>query len=96
MENTLTTQIKETKKIRSVFTVKKKLLITPHFIRVVFHIGENQAELLANVKSGSNNKIFIPTEENSTVMRTYTNRKIDLEKHELSIDFVAHGDNGPA
>ncbi|WP_431609687.1 siderophore-interacting protein [Chryseobacterium sp. 'Rf worker isolate 10'] len=96
MENTLTTQIKETKKIRSVFTVKKKLLITPHLIRVVFHIGENQAELLANVKSGSNNKIFIPTEENSTVMRTYTNRKIDLEKHELSIDFVAHGDNGPA
>ncbi|CAI8794749.1 siderophore-interacting protein [Chryseobacterium sp. IT-36CA2] len=96
MENILTTQAKETKKIRSVFTVKKKQFITPHLIRVVFHIDENQAELLANVKSGSNNKIFIPTEEKSTIIRTYTNRKIDLEKRELSIDFVAHGDNGPA
>ena len=96
MKNAVTTQIKETKKIRSVFTVKKKLLITPHLIRVVFHIDENKAELLTNVKSGSNNKIFIPTEESGTVMRTYTNRKIDLEKKELSIDFVVHGDNGPA
>lgn len=96
MENPITIQVKETKKIRSVFTVKKKLFITPNLIRVIFHIDENQVELLANVKSGSNNKIFIPTEENGTVMRTYTNRKIDLEERELSVDFVAHGDNGPA
>ena len=52
---------------------------------------------MANVKSGSNNKIFIPAEEeNVALIRTYTNRKIDLEEKELSIDFVAHGDNGPA
>lgn len=97
MEYSLISQVKETKKIRSVFTVKKKLFITPHLIRVIFNIDENQTELLANVKSGSNNKIFIPAEEeNVALIRTYTNRKIDLEEKELSIDFVAHGDNGPA
>ncbi|WP_347218857.1 siderophore-interacting protein [Chryseobacterium sp.] len=88
----------ETKKIRSVFHVKHKEYITPHFIRVIFNINENQAEMLSNVKSGSNNKIFIPANESDTqeIIRTYTNRKIDLENRELSIDFVAHGDNGPA
>lgn len=88
----------ETKKIRSVFHVKHKEYITPHFIRIIFDINDNQAEMLTNVKSGSNNKIFIPTGEPDTqeIVRTYTNRKIDLENRELSIDFVAHGDNGPA
>lgn len=88
----------ETKKIRSVFHVKHKEYISPHFIRVIFDINDNQAEMLSNVKSGSNNKIFIPTDETDIkeTVRTYTNRKIDLENRELSIDFVAHGDNGPA
>ena len=88
----------ETKKIRSVFHVKHKEYITPHFIRVTFNINDNQAEMLTNVKSGSNNKIFIPADETDTqgIVRTYTNRKIHLENRELSIDFVAHGDNGPA
>lgn len=97
MENSLISQVKETKKIRSVFIIKNKQYLTPHLIRVIFEIDENQAELLANVRSGSNNKIFIPAEEGSSpLIRTYTNRKIDLENRELSIDFVAHGDNGPA
>ncbi|PWN59301.1 siderophore-interacting protein [Chryseobacterium viscerum] len=97
MENSIITSVKETKKIRSVFTVKNKKELTPHLIRVIFQIDENQSELLAHVKSGSNNKIFIPAEEGSDpLIRTYTNRKIDLEKRELTIDFVAHGDNGPA
>lgn len=90
------------RKIRSVFTVKNKKNITPHLIRVVFNIDEHQMELLANVQSGSNNKIFIPvhTEDQSPesvlITRTYTNRKIDLENRELSVDFVAHGDSSPA
>jgi len=102
----------QTGKIRSVFTVKRKEFLTPHFIRVVFGISGEQKQLLSNVQEGSNNKIFVPpagvdviyfpekgseTNPNFTaVTRTYTNRKIDLENNELSIDFVAHGENGAA
>ncbi|MBW3519243.1 siderophore-interacting protein [Flavobacterium sp. NKUCC04_CG] len=100
------------KKIRTVFTVKNKTVLTPHFIRVVFDIREDQMELLSCVCSGSNNKIFIPPQHCNIIyfpdrareidtellatLRTYTNRKVDLQKRELTVDFVAHGDNGPA
>ncbi|MDR3008177.1 MAG: siderophore-interacting protein [Sphingobacterium sp.] len=101
-----------TRKIRSIFTVKRKEFLTPHFIRVVFGISDEQMHLLSNVQEGSNNKIFIPTkdgdvgyvtvsgsevkDEYATFTRTYTNRKIDLQNKELTIDFVSHGENGPA
>ena len=70
-----------TQKIRSVFRMKDKKFLTPHLIRTVFDIDDHQAELLAYVRSGSNNKIFIPhsAEEHDVSVRTYTNRKIDLE-----------------
>ncbi|MET3036632.1 siderophore-interacting protein [Chryseobacterium sp. NRRL B-14859] len=88
----------KTKKIRSVFTVKNKKHLSPHLIRVIFEISEDQAALLSHVQCGSNNKIFIPPPEEGSqpLVRTYTNRKVDLENRELIIDFVAHGDNGPA
>lgn len=89
----------KTRKIRSVFIVKNKKFITPHLIRVVFEIDESQAELLASVHSGSNNKIFIPSsseDSNEPLVRTYTNRKIDLKNRELTVDFVSHGDHAPA
>jgi NADPH-dependent ferric siderophore reductase len=90
------------RKIRSVFTVKNKQYLSPHFIRVIFKIEENQVELLRNVQSGSNNKLFIPTgmtdqsQEPLFLTRTYTNRKIDLDSRELMIDFAVHGETGPA
>lgn len=97
MKNSMIVQEEKTKKIRSAFAVKNKQYLTPHLIRVIFDINDIQAGLLSNVRAGSNNKIFIPTEEGSApFIRTYTNRKIDLENRELTIDFVAHGDNGPA
>ncbi|PWN72415.1 siderophore-interacting protein [Chryseobacterium phosphatilyticum] len=92
------THLMKPKKIRSEFIVKNKEFLTPHLIRVVFDINENQAELLKQVQSGSNNKIFIPAGEmrGEPLVRTYTNRKIDLENLELTIDFVYHGESGPA
>ncbi|WP_300670523.1 siderophore-interacting protein [Soonwooa sp.] len=98
--------------VRSVFTVKRKEFLTPNFIRVIFEITDEQCKMLTNVQEGSNNKIFIPPKgvlptyfptkelnnnsELVAVMRTYTNRKIDLIQKELVIDFVAHGETGPA
>ncbi|GAA0885891.1 siderophore-interacting protein [Sphingobacterium siyangense subsp. cladoniae] len=87
-----------TKKIRSVFRVGRKEYLTPHLIRVIFDLTDEQLGLLAEVSSGSNNKLFVPLKHNAeeVVVRTYTNRKIDLYNRELHIDFVVHGDSGPA
>lgn len=49
-------------KIIAVFTVKKQELITPHYIRITFHIPERLVEQLKSVKEGSNNKLFIPSQ----------------------------------
>ncbi|MGV0924069.1 siderophore-interacting protein [Empedobacter tilapiae] len=100
------------KKIRSVFTVKRKEFLTPNFIRVVFEMTNEQCKILANIREGSNNKIFIPPKgveliyfpnkgvslnsELVAMVRTYTNRKIDLVKKELTIDFATHGNVSPA
>ncbi|WP_294957711.1 siderophore-interacting protein [uncultured Flavobacterium sp.] len=96
---------------RSIFVVKEKIFITPHYIRVIFKMSDEQLVLFQNMRSGSHNKIYIPSEKamycadyeesiwNSdffTAVRTYTTRDIDFNAKTLQIDFVAHGDSGPA
>lgn len=97
--------------LRSIFTVKDKIFITPHYIRVILNMSDDQAELFSNVSIGSNNKIFLPIPgtnqiifpddigadiKEKSIKRTYTTRHIDYLKKEIFIDFIAHGDNGPA
>lgn len=90
-----------------VLTVKDAWRLTPNMIRVVFAGPE-----LAGVPEGcegGNCKLMIPNvdEEKDSfsarlkggpppVRRTYTVRKFDAATLELTIDFVAHGDEGPA
>lgn len=102
--------------IRSVFRVKRKEYITPHYIRV-YLTGDDVGQI-NETTIGANNKILVPPpgvpdihfptidpSSGATVdppehlrprMRTYTHRGIDLERNLIWIDFVAHGDEGPA
>ncbi len=99
------------RRIQSVFTVKEKQFITPHYIRIIMNMTDEQAALFGQVRIGAHNKIFIPAPGTNMVSfpdeagagaaapsarRTYTTRHIDYAKREIWIDFAAHGDNGPA
>lgn len=100
--------------LNAILTVKEKLFITPHYIRIVL-TGPEVAQF-AVTTVGVNNKIFLPPTpngeiafpkfENATwvlprpdqkpIVRTYTHRGIDMQRQEMWVDFVNHGDSGPA
>lgn len=80
------------KGVQSIFTVSEKIFLTPRYIRVKFAMTDEQLELFSNVQIGGHNKLSFPDDSR----RTYTTRHIDFIEKELWIDFVAHGDNGPA
>ncbi len=88
-------------------TVKEAWRLTPNMIRVIF-AGPELADFPEG-REGGNCKLLLPEPGESRedfavrlaakpgpVKRTYTVRKYDATAQELSIDFVAHGDNGPA
>ncbi|MEM7750202.1 MAG: siderophore-interacting protein [Pseudomonadota bacterium] len=88
-------------------TVSRAWRLTPNMIRVVFS-GPELADFPEG-REGGNCKLMLPDPDESRALfskrltdgpppsrRTYTVRKFDREKQELSIDFVAHGDEGPA
>ncbi|PSK91188.1 siderophore-interacting protein [Taibaiella chishuiensis] len=96
---------------RSVFTVKEKISLSPHYTRIVCHMSDEQVLLFSRARAGANNKIYLPPPGITTVIfpgepvpegllpavqRTYTTRRIDPDRQELWVDFVAHGDTGPA
>lgn len=81
--------------------------VTPNMIRVTFKAPE-MAMLTAEI-AGGHCKIMLPSEGQDAaglarqvaegpkpVTRTYTIRHARPERCEIDIDFVAHGDNGPA
>ena len=90
-----------------ILTVKEAFYLTSHMIRLVL----TAPELASRPEGceGANCKIFIPKAgqtqgslldqiENGPrpTVRTYTVRKFRKDALELDIDFVAHGDEGPA
>ena len=81
--------------------------LTPNMIRIVF-AGPELADFPTG-REGGNCKLMFPSPgetkaefadrlaaKPSPTKRTYTVRKFDPEAGELSIDFVDHGDSGPA
>jgi NADPH-dependent ferric siderophore reductase len=90
-----------------VLTVKAAWLLTPNMIRVTFSGPE--LEGFPEGREGGNCKLMLPepketrdefakrlTDGPQPVRRTYTVRYYRADVQELDIDFVAHGDNGPA
>jgi len=88
-------------------TVKAAWYLTPNMIRVVF--AGPELDGFPEGREGGNCKLMFPeaneTKDNfakrlaggpAPVRRTYTVRKFDARICELSIDFVAHGEEGPA
>ena len=82
--------------IRGSFKVKSKIYLTPHYIRIV--LTGDELNRFAHLTVGAHNKIFIPpaNPQQDPIRRTYTHRALDTDKGEMHIDFVAHGDEGPA
>lgn len=73
------------------FTVIRKKLVTPNMLRVTLG-GENMHTLPADQESGYVKLIF--TTDSKPLMRTYTIRH--QRENEFDIDFMLHGDGGPA
>jgi len=88
-------------------TVKEAFSLTPNMIRVVFsgpelfgfppgREGGNCKLMIPNVGEAKDSFADLLNNGPPSLRRTYTVRKFDAETQELSIDFVAHGDGGPA
>ncbi|MEM9438528.1 MAG: siderophore-interacting protein [Pseudomonadota bacterium] len=88
-------------------TVKEAYYLTPNMIRVIF--AGPELDGFPEGREGGNCKLMLPEPDETKeafaarladgpppVRRTYTVRSYDAKKQELAIDFVAHGDNGPA
>lgn len=80
--------------IKREIEVKEKFYLTPNYIRIILSGPEVLA--YSPVRVGANNKLLVPTEDGTLARRTYTLRALDLDKMEMTIDFVAHGETGPA
>ena len=90
-----------------ILTIKRVLQLTPHMIRIVFTSPDLESR--TEGCEGANCKIFLPNKDQTQkelldqikngprpTIRTYTVRNFRKNALELDIDFVAHGDEGPA
>ncbi len=95
------------RRLPRLLTVKQAWHLTPNMIRVVF-AGPELDDIPAG-REGGNCKLMLPEPHETReafverlasgpkpATRTFTVRYHDPDAGELAIDFVAHGDNGPA
>ena len=75
-------------------TVLRNESLTPHLVRVVLG-GPGLADLPVGDCTDHYVKLQFP-DGDRTVQRAYTVRSYDAASHELTIDFVVHGDEGIA
>ncbi len=77
-------------------TVVKKYSLTPNMLRIILG-GDELASFPEGQESGYV-KLCLPSNSLSgkSLKRSYTIRAFDSEALELTLDFVNHGDNGPA
>lgn len=95
-----------------IFKLKERTYLTPHYIRITLEsdsvseyegatVGVNNKIFIA--PEGAD-RVFLPNDpENEdiashlkAIRRTYTYKGVHVEKREMYVDFVAHGDEGPA
>ena len=99
--------MKSPKKPPRLFRVSEARYVTPHMIRVTLY-GEEIKAMQVGCE-GANCKIFLPQQDQTfaefaeqlndgprPVVRTYTVRYIRPDIGEMDIDFVDHGEGGPA
>lgn len=97
--------------MKAVLQVKKQEFITPKYIRITLEgkeisrfkearVGDNNKILIPHNKS---QKLNLPdgsqglkAEKKDFSVRTYTLKALDIVANEMVIDFVMHGDAGPA
>lgn len=76
--------------------VESNASITPHMRRIVLH-GAALADFPADQESGYVKLVFPPDDpDGKPLMRSYTIRRFDRYRRLLTLDFVDHGDGGPA
>ena len=75
--------------------VTRKDNLTPHMRRIVLQ-GESLNDFPADQESGYVKLMLQSADADKPLMRSYTIRAFDVERCELTLDFVDHGDTGPA
>ncbi len=81
-------------RVRRAATVVRTERVTPHLVRIVFG-GPGLADLPVGECTDHYLKLQFPAGEGAA-QRAYTVRSYDATSHELTIDFVVHGDAGIA
>lgn len=75
-------------------TVAERHTLTPHMLRVV--LTGPSLEDFPQDQASAYVKVAVPAADGTLVRRSYTVRHHDVRQRRLTLDFLDHGDDGPA